>query len=965
MTCWTVGCLLSPSERFDHILTQAIRLPAKEREDFVHKQLSGEASACETVLRMLRNLDRMSGFLTGPANLSAPPEIPAGTLIANRFRIVKFLAHGGMGAVYEAEDIELTLSGTGGDPERVALKFVRADLPDDPWLSKQFYAELALGRKVAHARICRLYDVHKHEWPDGRKQLCFSMQLLDGATLAARMSGRGPWTQEEAWPVLEAIAEGLEAAHAAGIVHRDLKPGNILLTANGPVITDFGLALADPKTGAPHFSSPAGVLGTLPYMAPEQFTEGRITTAADIFAFGVIAYELAAGKPPFPSDSAESAVSARLSGDYSTPPYWRETIAACLRPSPQDRPKNVREALEMMAPRIAAGQFGRRKLLAWSAVASAASVTGVVGYRYAKGTAERKGLLLVKPIGEIEPDEATALHDLLRSHLDQSKQFELLTADRVEQILTRMGQSKADLSSNVKTAREVALREAAPFVVFPTVNRDKSLTIKLERMGGYPSIPAKQWSEEFPARSTTELVAAAAKASDWVRRTTGESQQDVAANSHRPEEVSTGSWEALMAYTKAEQARAAGDDNEAIRQLKIALEHDPDFPSANMRLGDILMGQGQTHMSWSLQRKATALVLQRRLTDRESFRIRGMFLLDSDDVVHAEPIFEQWASAYPRDYLPAFYLSTCRRRMGRLTDAASAIEETLRRAPGNPWAIMLRAQIRMHRRDLAAARRDLDQVREINAWWWRYEAEYRFLSLELPGVERSLNGLSGLGPEHRSTSILLRAYLWADCGDVPSAMAELRRGIAFDSSLERLATHQTTKWIALGAMAATNGYTAIAREAAHHATAHKADLVAALNTAMILFRSGAIAEGDSIIRSIPEIPDAPAYRALRFRAAGHRAMAYQDYRKAITAFTEAGKNRIAIEPSDELAAAFDAAGQLATAKPLWASTLWGATQYWLGTEMVWPGVHRRALLRLSSDPAARARLQSLDRGLIG
>ncbi|MCC6586050.1 MAG: protein kinase [Bryobacterales bacterium] len=953
------------TKRIEHVFTLAIRLPGSDREAFVRTELADDETGRLRVLRMLATFEKISRFLTGPLQLDASPEIAPSTIVAQRFRVVRFLAHGGMGAVYEAEDLELAQSGAGGHDhgERVALKFVRADLPDDGWVEKQFRAELALGRKIAHPRICRLYDIHKHEGADGRKQLFFSMELLEGQTLAERMSGRGAWPSEEAWPLLSAIGEGLEAAHAAGIVHRDLKPGNIILTADGPVITDFGLALADPKTGAPHLSSLTAPLGTLPYMAPEQFTEGAVTRAADIFAFGVIAYQFATGEVPFPSESAEAALEARLTQRYQPPPLWREPIAACLRVRPEDRPASIREVVKGFAPDDGRVRHGRRRVLGWAASGAAVSLAAAAGFRYLRRPETKPGLLLVEPGGDIDPGESAALHDLISKQLDQSSQFELLTADSVRQTLARMGKAKDRPRDSRTLAREIALREGALFLAAPMVKRDEGLVIQFEAMGTHPSLPRGTSSETFRYHGIGELIAAAAKASDWIRRKSGESQQDLAHRPHRPEEVSTGSWDALMAYTKAEQARAAGDDNEAIRQLRMALEYDPDFPSANMRLGDILVGQGQTFKGWSLQRKATNLVVHRNLTDREALRIRGLYLLDSDDVMNAEPVFEQWADAYRRDYLPVFYLATCRHRMGKQRAAAATVEEILRRAPGNQWAILLSSQIHMLEGDLAAARRDLDRISGVNAWWWRYDAEQRFLALDLPGVMNSLKKLSEFGSEHRSLAFLLRAYLWADCGEIPEALNECRRGIEFDQSLDRLSTQRIAKWIALGSLAVTQGNVSLAVDAAQRAATATEDLNASLQAAMILYRVGKIAEGDSITGKIGQIPNVPVCQALRLRAAGHRAMALRDYKGAIASFSEAARNRISIDPTDELAEALDAGGQDRAAEREWNVSCQLSAQYWLSTEIVWPGVHRRVLKRLSRYGAARSRLQGLVGGL--
>src|SRR6185295_11733920 len=152
------------------------------------------------------------------------------------------IGRGGMGEVYEAEDLLLK--------ERVALKTIRADLAGRDALLLQFQEEVLLARKVTHPNVCRIYEVGMHS-PAGRAPLLFfAMELLEGETLASRIRSR-PLTHDEAFPLIVQLAKGLQAAHDAGVVHADFKSGNIVLVrgADGvrAVITDFGLARLDPS----------------------------------------------------------------------------------------------------------------------------------------------------------------------------------------------------------------------------------------------------------------------------------------------------------------------------------------------------------------------------------------------------------------------------------------------------------------------------------------------------------------------------------------------------------------------------------------------------------------------------------------------------------------------------------------------------------------------------------------------
>jgi serine/threonine protein kinase len=187
------------------------------------------------------------------AGVQTPPNLPTSStsafskmqILAGRFRILRFVARGGMGEVYEAEDLELN--------ERVALKTVRFEMAHDEKTIERFKREIQLARKVTHASVCRTYDVFRHVDVEGekagRETLVVSMEFLRGTTLSQQIALHGRLKPEFALAIVEQMAAGLEAAHAAGVVHRDFKSANVILVpAPGSsggmraVITDFGLA---------------------------------------------------------------------------------------------------------------------------------------------------------------------------------------------------------------------------------------------------------------------------------------------------------------------------------------------------------------------------------------------------------------------------------------------------------------------------------------------------------------------------------------------------------------------------------------------------------------------------------------------------------------------------------------------------------------------------------------------------
>ncbi len=271
------------------------------------------------------------------------------------YEIIDRLAEGGMGEVYKARDTRLERT--------VALKVLPSHLSADPELRKRFEREARSISALTHPNICTLYDIGRQ---DGREFLV--MEYLDGETLAERLT-RGPLELGDAIRHAIEIADALERAHRQGIVHRDLKPGNVVLTREGAKLLDFGLAKwmppeqssllgrAEDKT-AP-LTSQGTLLGTIPYMAPEQLEGREVDARTDIFAFGAILYEMATGVRAFHAASNASLIAAIMREEPPaasrlrelTPRPLDQIIRTCLAKNPDDRfqsAHDVKIALQMV-----------------------------------------------------------------------------------------------------------------------------------------------------------------------------------------------------------------------------------------------------------------------------------------------------------------------------------------------------------------------------------------------------------------------------------------------------------------------------------------------------------------------------------------------------------------------------------------------------------------------------------------
>ncbi|MGC2258212.1 MAG: serine/threonine-protein kinase, partial [Candidatus Sulfotelmatobacter sp.] len=229
----------------------------------------------------------------------------------SHYRITGQLGSGGMGIVYEAEDLDLG--------RRVALKFLPPQLSRDQNALDRFLLEARTASALNHPNICTIYAVEKAQLQGEPEQSFIAMELLEGETLDRRLGPSGaPLDRLLEWTIQ--LADALDAAHAKGIIHRDIKPANIFITQRGQVkVLDFGLAkLTRPEMametigatqdspGGLHLTSPGATVGTIAYMSPEQARGEQIDARSDLFSLGVVIYQMATGRLPF--SGATSAV---------------------------------------------------------------------------------------------------------------------------------------------------------------------------------------------------------------------------------------------------------------------------------------------------------------------------------------------------------------------------------------------------------------------------------------------------------------------------------------------------------------------------------------------------------------------------------------------------------------------------------------------------------------------------------
>ena len=361
-------------ERMKVLLDAALETAPERRTSLLAVECGDDTALRNEVATLLEHHENAGSFLAikegSDASVPSTPSQPAfsaNEIIAGRFPIARFIGAGGMGEVYEARDLEL---GT-----RVALKTLRPEIAFNAWALDRLRQEIQLARQVTHPNVCRIFDMGRHRAAGAHEgestdRVFFTMELLVGESLADRLHREGQVSVRTALPMIRQMADALQAAHEVGVVHRDFKPSNVILIAKSAnsdnkvraVVTDFGLARAavGSSLAAESFvqtlSKTGQLLGTLAYMAPEQLEGREPTPATDVYALGLVIYEMVTGRRPFPEDAPLAGAFLRIK---QPPPFPRiyvpdldagfeQSIMLCLRTDPATRFQSAREVAESL-----------------------------------------------------------------------------------------------------------------------------------------------------------------------------------------------------------------------------------------------------------------------------------------------------------------------------------------------------------------------------------------------------------------------------------------------------------------------------------------------------------------------------------------------------------------------------------------------------------------------------------------
>jgi serine/threonine protein kinase/Tfp pilus assembly protein PilF len=619
-----------------------------------------------------------------------------GSILGGRYEIKALLGMGGMGAVYKAHDLEVNRD--------VGLKVIRPDLAGNPAILARFKQELVLARQVTHRNIIRIYDLSE---ADGVKFI--TMEFIEGEDLRSILTRRARLEPNEAIDIIRQSCLGLQAAHVEGVIHRDLKPSNIMRDKSGRVvIMDFGLAKTVQSDG---MTQTGMMIGTMEYMSPEQAMGSELDARSDIFATGLIFYELINGNMPYRAESAIASLVRRTQEraiplnevDPSVPPAVSAIVSKCLEREPKNRYNTVQELLDDLdiaqgrrprssgtgqsalrhsvlsadvltqgapSPAIPQPAVGAQKGVPRKWLALGAGVLCLVlavgGYfafsKRTGGDSSTNGAqaaamsLAIIPYYNASGDPSmdwlsSSLSETLSSDMSSSSGIRLISQSRLQQVLRDLNispQQEIDLST---------LKRVAGFV-----NADTVVFGKYRRVGDQIQISStvddlkrdQQFEITTSVAGEKQLLSSMTSLAQDVREKLASSGA-LKDRSSRTQFVLTNSVPAMRAYNEGLQLNRAGQYNAAADKFDQATKEDPNFALAYANLA-------QTYKQLGFDDKAElnsrqAKVLSDNLPDTEKFLIQAKNAMITNDTQNAIAAYEKLTSVNPDDNDAQFQLA--------------------------------------------------------------------------------------------------------------------------------------------------------------------------------------------------------------------------------------------------------------------------------------------------------------------
>ena len=722
------------------------------------------------------------------------PELPPGTTLANRYEILSVLGTGGMGSVYKAKDLELD--------RLVALKVIRPELARNAAIVDRFKQELRLSHKVTHRNVVRLYDLSE----DAGMRFV-TMELVAGRDLRGILEERGKLPADEAVDVFQQICLALEAAHGVGILHRDLKPQNVMREdkTGRVVVMDFGLArMIDSNDG---MTQTGALVGTIDYMSPEQALGKDLDQRSDIFALGLIGYEMLTGAMPFRAESIVASLLKRTQQravpmsdvDKNIPGTLSNIIAKCLEKDPANRYQRAEELEADLRSwkstgKVSASSMRRRmnrvRELPWQrlaivgvlivAIAAGASWFAISRLRAAKPVTHGpfrcwSAILRIIPVIRFwiirwsrcwvwrwkVPASSTPI-----VAGDARKQAEKLPhpTDKLDE----------------QSARLIAVNQDVNTVITGEINlRGDEYEISAVALD---AVSGKEIAKsEVTVSNKQDILKSLPELAAPIRKGLGDSTP----TSVQFAEVSGGfkaaSLEAVHQASIGVDEQFAGKFQEAFDSFQKAAALDPKLTWAYTGMAAMAQNLGKPEDAVKYMQQAMQYV--DNMTEREQFRDRGLYYRVTGDWQNCVQEYTRLVTRYPADRVGQNNLSICYTQLRNAPKALEAAKRAVEIVPKGVGPRLNLAFISAFAGDFAGSEREARAALSINpkaAQGYLVLAEAQLGQGQVENANQSYHQLESFGPDATSTAAAGLADLAAYQDKHADAVSILKQSAAAD-----------------------------------------------------------------------------------------------------------------------------------------------------------------------------------------
>ncbi len=842
--------------RVDEIFHSVLELDVERRAAFLDDTCSGNTPLRLQVERLLAHYDEAVAFLEEPAIqlaararwIYANHQPVPGEMISH-YRVGVKLGSGGMGVVYEAEDLKLD--------RKVALKFLYEPVKgDDSCAIDRLQAEARATSRLNHPNICTVHAIEEH---NGQPVLV--MELLEGDSLSQRIKA-GALTIHELIGIAVQACDALGASHAKGIVHRDIKPANMFLSNDGRLkLLDFGVAKWM-RTSEPDEAT-GNIAGTIPYMSPEQLRGQEIDGRSDLFSLGAVLYELATGIRPFERSTALLTIQSVLRDSVAPPSSLNPALPSSFdrvigQMLDKDRDRRYASAAHVSKDLSLVAGSSARTRSKWTlagvlaGVLAAAAAGAVFWGRHRAPVLTDKDTIVLAEFANKTRDPAfdQTLRPALATQLSQSPFLTLISDERIQHVLQLMAKPPTT-PLLAETAREVCERTQSATMLDGEINSSgKQYVIRLRAQNCRTG--ELLYAQKAQAPRKEDVLPALGQLAEGFRKQAGESLQTIAQHSTPWSEATTPSLEAWRSFTEGTKLMMLQGHAVGIPFMKRAVDIDPHFATALAWLGRAYSALGEMELAREYTRRA--FHERDRASDQERFFIDYSYhRLVTGDLEQVLRTCEVWTRSYPRDTNAHALCGAAAKVLGRFDQTAAEEKKTLELDADQPYPYVHLATVAVFRNNYPEALRWLDRASE------------RKLTLpDLPMVRHQIAFLQGDQADMERGGIAaegmseVQDWIWGERAQVLAFSGHIKRARAMSQRAVEVALQANRREAAAQHQAAVavrealfgNLAEALKRAAAAHALSRGKD--AQYGAALAFAFSGVLPPAEALTKDLQQ-----------------------------------------------------------------------------------------------------------------